>query len=317
MSKAAVSDADFTKMFAEWGATETARRLGIRERNVYGRRERLEAKTGRQITGPEHQNRTRFHIEHPQRIHTEIRNGVALVASDGHYWPGQGPSTVHRALVAFAEEFSPKLIDFNGDAFDGAAISRHPPIGWADQPKVKDEIEVCQERLGEIEQAAPKGCKLVWTLGNHDARFETRIATVAPEYAKVAGVSLKDHFPAWEPAWSCWINEGTVIKHRFKGGMHAPQNNTLWSGKHFLTGHLHSAKVQPITDYNGTRYGVDTGCIAEPDGPQFVDYTEDSPKNWRSAFCVLTFVDGQMLQPELVQKWREDVVEFRGELISV
>jgi hypothetical protein len=119
----------------------------------------------------------------------------------------------------------------------------------------------------------------------------------------------------WKPCWSTWINDDVVVKHRFKGGMHAPQNNTLWSGRTMVTGHLHSAKVQPITDYNGTRYGVDTGCLAETFGEQFRDYTEDNPRNWRSGFCVLTFKGGKLLQPELVLAWDERHVEFRGEVI--
>lgn len=316
MSKPALSDADFERMFKEVGPTEMASRLKIRERNVYDRRQRLEAKLGRQITGPDHHNRTRFHIDHPQRIRLDVPDGVVLVGSDGHYWPGE-VSTAHRAFVKFAKDMKPKAVVFNGDAFDGASVSRHPPIGWAGLPTVQDEIEACQDRLDEIVKAMPKGCRKVWTLGNHDSRFETRIATVAPEYAKVAGVSLKDHFPLWEPAWSCWVNNDCVIKHRFKGGIYAPANNTLWAGKTMVTGHLHSSKVQPITDYNGTRYGVDTGCLAEPFGEPFIDYTEDSPRNWRSGFCVLTFIDGKLLAPELVSVWDEGVVQFRGELVEV
>jgi hypothetical protein len=148
-----------------------------------------------------------------------------------------------------------------------------------------------------------------------NSRFETRIATVAPEYAKIHGVHLRDHFPHWRSAWSSWINNTVVAKHRFKGGQHAPFTNTVYAGKSIITGHLHSAKVIPFTDYNGTRYGVDTGCIAETDAKAFVDYCEDSPRNWRSAFCILTFIDGEMLQPELVLKFDERRVEFRGKLI--
>jgi hypothetical protein len=84
-----------------------------------------------------------------------------------------------------------------------------------------------------------------------------------------------------------------------------------------VTGHLHSAKVTPFTDYNGTRYGVDAGCVADSDARAFTNYTEDSPKNWVSAFCILTFKDGQLLWPELVVKWDEKNVQFRGQIINV
>jgi hypothetical protein len=102
-------------------------------------------------------------------------------------------------------------------------------------------------------------------LGNHDARFENRLAANAPQYEQVHGFSLKDHFPAWRPCWAVW-NGSTVIKHRYKGGVHATHNNTVNSGVNIVTGHLHSLKVTPFDDYNGTRYGVDTGTLADPQG---------------------------------------------------
>jgi hypothetical protein len=42
---------------------------------------------------------------------------------------------------------------------------------------------------------------------------------------------------------------------------------------------------------------------------------EDNPRNWRSGFVLLTFKDGQMLYPEIVQTWGQDAVQFRGEVI--
>jgi hypothetical protein len=249
------------------------------------------------------------------RKELEVDNGVVIVFSDAHYWPG-GASTAHRALVHFCRKLKPSAVICNGDAIDGSAISRHPPIGWESCPSVKEELEVCQERLGQIVDASEQAT-LVWLLGNHDARFETRLAAVAPEFRDVHGIHLKDHFPAWDCGWSLFINGDVVIKHRFKGGTHAPFNNTLHSGLSTVTGHLHSAKVTPFSDYRGTRYGVDTGCLADPYHPAFQGYCEDNPRNWRSGFCVLTFLDGSLLMPELVLVFDENRVQFRGELISV
>jgi hypothetical protein len=154
-------------------------------------------------------------------------------------------------------------------------------------------------------------------LGNHDARFEVKLAQVAPEFKDVHGVSLSDHFPDWTPCWSLHINDNTVCKHRYSGGAHAGYNNTVKSGRSIITGHLHSQKVTPYTDFNGTRYGVDTGCIADPHHDAFTDYTEDNSKDWRSGFCVLTYRNGLLLYPELVTVWDANHVQFRGELIEV
>jgi Calcineurin-like phosphoesterase len=255
-------------------------------------------------------------MSHPGRLEHQVPNGTVIIGSDFHYWPGP-KSTMHRALVRMCKELEPKLFIANGDVVDMAAVSRHPPIGWENQPTVKDEIETAQDLLDEIKRALPPHTPSIWTLGNHDGRFETRLATVAPEYAKIHGVHLRDHFPLWDPCWSCWINDEIVVKHRFRAGVHAPWNNTINSGLTTITGHLHSAKVIPFTDYRGTRYGVDAGCIADPDHRAFLDYTEDNPKNWRSAFCVLTIIDKFLLMPELAQKVDEDHFQFRGKLIKV
>lgn len=315
-----MDDASFIRLFEEHGLTAMAKVTGLSASTINKRRRRVEQKTRRPIRSPNEHYRPTFaearQVEHPGRIKYTLQDGVAIIGSDLHIWPGPVP-VMHRAFVKFCRKYEPGIVVLNGDVVDMAAVSRHPPIGWEHQPTVKEEIETAQERLHEIEMATAPGTPQVWTLGNHDARFETRLATVAPEYAKLNGVHLRDHFPNWEPCWSCWINDDVVVKHRFKGGIHAPWNNTINSGKTIVTGHLHSAKVTPFTDYNGTRYGVDAGCMADTDHQAFLDYTEDNPKNWRSAFAILTFVDGALLVPELVIKWDETRVQFRGELIEV
>ena len=320
MTQPATDEKIFIELFETVGPHETARRLGVNKRNIQGRRVRLEKKLKRQIMCPEGtqkhiSNTVRQGIEHPRWLERKVYDGVVLVGSDAHYWPGI-ISTAHRAFVQFAKKLSPKIIVMNGDVMDGASISRFASIGWEKSPTLIEELEACQERLGEIE-AVRGNAELIWPLGNHDGRFETRLATVAPEYAKVHGFHLKDHMPYWEPCWAVKINSNVVIKHRFKNGLHAPHNNTIWAGMTILTGHLHQLKVMPISDYNGRRYGVDTGTLADPYGPAFESYTEQSPLNWCSGFVVLTFKSGELLPPELVTVLRDGVVTFRGELIAV
>lgn len=244
-----------------------------------------------------------------------VSDGVVIVFSDAHFWPGVR-TTAFRGLLHMIHELKPVAVICNGDAFDGASISRHARIGWDSKPTVIEELKTCQQRLGEIEEAA-KGARLIWPLGNHCARFETFLAANAPQYENVPGFTLKDHFPAWAPCWAARINESVVVKHRYKGGVHATHNNTVNAGTSIVTGHLHSLKVTPFDDYKGTRWGVDTGTLAEADGPQFVDYLEASPTNWRSGFAVLTFNKGKMLWPELVHARPDGLLDFRGQLIDV
>lgn len=253
-------------------------------------------------------------VKHSARAHLEIENGTVIVFSDAHFWPGpKTPANV--ALLKLVGQLRPLVVVANGDVFDGGAISRFPRIGWDDKPSVREELGACQDRLGEIVDAGGPKTKFYWPLGNHDARYENFLAAKAPEFEGVGGFTLKSQFPDWEPCWSLWINDEVVIKHRFKGGVHATHNNALAAGKTIVTGHLHSLKVAAYSDYTGTRYGVDSGTLAEPYGPQFQDYCEDNPVNWRSGFAVLTFHRGVLLPPELVQVMDNDSVAFRGQVI--
>ena len=247
----------------------------------------------------------------------QIGTGTVFIGSDAHYHPGI-VSTAHRAFCKLAKELRPSAVILNGDAFDGGTISRFPRIGWDTKPTVAQELETTVARMTEIEDAA--GTKaLYWPLGNHDARYETFLASRVPEFQGVTGFHLKDKFPLWAPCWSVWINGQIVVKHRYKNGIHATHQNTVTAGKTIVTGHLHSLKVTPFTDYNGTRFGVDCGTLACPQGPQFDDYLETNPVNWRSGFVVLTFRDGRLLWPEVAHVIDEDagLVEFRGQVIEV
>src|SRR5229473_1379531 len=81
-----------------------------------------------------------------------VIDGVVLIGSDAHYWPGE-PSTAHRSFVALARDLAPSAIILNGDIMDGARISRWPAGDWVDyggRPTVVEELAVAQERLREI-----------------------------------------------------------------------------------------------------------------------------------------------------------------------
>ena len=323
MSGSKISDKQFIELYQNSDSIDyLAKTLGMNERSVRRRRRRMEQKYKIALNTLTHTLQFQ-HLQtahrHVPRLNLGVENGTVLVFSDAHFYPGIH-TTAFKGLLWAIETLNPVAVIANGDVFDGATISRHPRIGWDSKPSVIEELKACEIAMGEIEEAAKKArhnVQLIWPLGNHDARFENFLAAHAPQYEHVKGFSLKDHFPAWTPCWSCWLNDETVVKHRFKGGIHATHNNTLWSGKNIITGHLHSLRVSPITDYNGVRYGVDSGTLAEIDGPQFRDYLEENPTNWRSGFVVLTFHNGKLLMPELVMKFNDQAIEFRGQVIQL
>lgn len=317
MSAPAHSDEEFIELWKHHGTpAKVAKVIGTTLRNVQYRRARIEAR--HKISLPTQADRGSNHkspTQHAAVHKLSIVDGQVIVFSDAHFWPGIR-TTAYKAVLRFVRELRPCAIICNGDAFDGASISRFPRIGWDKTPSVIAELKACKAALGEIEELAGRA-RLIWPLGNHDARFETRLANTASEFEGVTGFHLKDHLPAWTPCWRVDINSDVVVKHRSKGGIHATRNNTLHAGKTMVTGHLHQLKVTPYADFNGNRYGVDTGTVAEPEGPQFENYLESGVPDWRSGFVVLTFKGGKLLMPQLVQKWAEGFVEYAGNVIDV
>jgi len=320
---AAVSRTEFLEIWDRYGSVEkVAEFLKIDKRAVHRRRRRIEASENVPLATV-HPNTNLYAQLQPiktslNRVELGVLDQTIIVFSDSHFWPGEY-TTAYKGLLWAIKELKPHAVISNGDAFDGASISRHDPLGWSKTPSVIEELKAVQAHLGEIEEtakAARHNCKLLFTWGNHDTRFANKLAVQAPQYREVHGFKLEDHLPAWEFAWSVWPTPDCVIKHRYKSGVHAAHNNTVNAGISIVTGHLHSLKVTPFADYTGNRYGVDTGTLAEPYGRQF-EYGEDNPLNHRSGFCVLTFKGGKLLWPELVHKWSDTQVEFRGQVINL
>jgi predicted phosphodiesterase len=315
-----LTDDQFIEEWRKIGSPEIfAKTHGMSVRSVYNRRRALECRHRIQL--PTINDTRHSPLKKLQQTPGHARRGIEMekgrvvVFSDAHFWPDDY-TTAYKALIKIIKEFKPKVVVANGDLFDGSQASRHARIGWEKSPTVKEELEACKEMLEGIEKAA-KGAELIWTMGNHDARFETFLSAQTGMYEGVSGFTLKEHFPLWKPCWSFWVNEDTCIKHRWKGGFGAGRANSLNSGVNMVTGHTHNLAVQPLTDYNGTRYGVQTGCLADPHGNQFMGYTEDNPKDWRSGFVLLSWERGRLMLPELIQVCGEDEYEFRGAIHKV
>ena len=306
-----VPDQDFIDLWNKHqSAVKVSKESGLTIRAVNVRRRSIETRYRIRLEAAD-KNAPEFYVrDHMSRMDVDIDNAVIFVASDAHYWPDE-ISTAHKAFVKLVKKHKPDIVIMNGDAFDGASISRFPKSGFSahEIPTVKQELEAVSDRLGEIEKVAGNA-KCIFTLGNHDARFESRLANVAPEFEGVRGFSLKEHFPRWLFCMSVMVNKNLMIKHRHRNGAHAVYNSTLHAGVSMVTGHLHRLQAAIFSDYNGSRWGVDTGTLSDTEGDH-MSYGEDNPKNHCSGFAVLTIVNGRLIQPEFCAVL-DGVAYFRG-----
>jgi hypothetical protein len=227
--------------------------------------------------------------------------------SDGHFWPGN-LSPAYWLFLEVVQDIEPEVVMDGGDSLDGATISRHPP-SFSDTPTLTEEIDAVQEAMGLIQEAAGEA-DLLRCVGNHDLRLEAFLAKHTPQFKGMPGTLINHYFPNWENAYSHIFNEKLVFKHRWHGGVHAAHNNTVKSGVSIATGHTHRLNVSPWSDYNGVRYGVELGTVADI-GPQF-EYTENNPLNWQPGFMIIT-VDENGIHPEPCPVINNQV-RFRGKV---
>lgn len=322
-----LSEQEFINLWRDLkSVAEMSRLTGLSERALYARRNRIEAKTGALLAASCPDKAVKHDPNVAKLITTsrrdvnrlELSNGVVLVGSDAHYSPGH-ISVAHKALCNLLTDIGSevKAAILNGDLLDGGSISRHPRIRWRQQPSVKDELEAVLARTGEIEKAAPPGCKLLRTYGNHDARFESRLSAMVPQYEGLAGFMLRDHLPKWQDSDRIDINADTVVLHDWHSGVHSGWNDVLKGGGfNTVTGHTHEFSAKAHKGFGGTRYGIKTGMLADDFQPEF-DYRLGKPgMNWQSGFVVLTWCDGMLLHPEFCAVRDDGCAYFRGKLYA-
>jgi hypothetical protein len=314
MSKQKLTNAQFISAFYEHGGIEPmAKALDMDLRHLNRRRRAVEHEEGITL-----QQKTRPELteylsrKSRQRLKIDLKDGVICIASDCHYLPGE-VTVAHKAFVEAVKNIKPSMVILNGDVADFAQISRHDPMGWQKRYTVKEELDAIQERMDDLVLACP-GAKRILTRGNHDDRFDKRLAMHAPEYRGLPGMILENYLPDWTHTTSVMINDSILVKHSWHSGIHGAWNNVLKAGVTMVTGHTHRLTVREYTDYRGTRYGIETGMLADPDEEQF-EYALDGPKNWQPGFVVLTIRNGVLLSPEKCEVIDGLGACFRGQVI--
>lgn len=245
----------------------------------------------------------RIEWTYPKMLKFDEPSTVWVIGSDAHFWPGD-EAPIWKAFVKMCKAIKPTGIIMNGDVIDGAKISRHP-LGNKKAPPVGEEIIHAQKMLKQL----PKAKYKCWTIGNHDIRVDNFVLNNALQLDGLIQ-TLPDKFPDWEFSYAVTINQ-TEVRHRFRGGIHGGWNNTLHSGINIITGHTHQLQVTAMRDRRGSRWGVETGMLSDPEYAQF-EYTEGHPSRWQQGFVVITFDEsGAMYPPELCEMVR-GVPIFRG-----
>lgn len=232
MAVPAVSDAEWVAIWEKVGRSPArmSEALGVPVRIIYRRRRSIE-KRGTDLTSvPANVGASRISAQisrgYEKRRGIEVANGCIVVFSDAHWWPGRAVTPANAAMFKVIKSLRPVAVIANGDVLDAPQISRHDPDGWQNLPTLVDELDEIKRRMGEI-AAVSRGALLLRTIGNHDLRFDRRLATRVPDFKHLAGMRLSDHLPAWSESWAIEINGAVIVKHRWHNGIHGSYNNVL------------------------------------------------------------------------------------------
>jgi molybdopterin synthase catalytic subunit len=125
-----ISDAEFLELWeAHRSVAKIAKITGMAERALHERRRSIEGRHGVQLIAQKNDVTKAL-----GNINLGLENGTVIVFSDAHF--NGKRTTAFKALLWLIDELKPKVVINNGDAFDGASISRHPVSGWENTPSV-------------------------------------------------------------------------------------------------------------------------------------------------------------------------------------
>lgn len=313
---------DFVAAWHRLGSPKlVAADLGLSVRNIYDRRAAL-AKRGIFLPtvpltagyGARSMGTYSTPTQFERRRKFTVENGTVVVFSDPHWLPDHS-TTAHDALEAVIRELKPVGVICGGDAVDGDTISRWDPTrGHHKRFTVKEELECVRMHFDSLDRVVPKKSWKAWTCGNHDVRLSRFVAVKAPELMDMPMTRLEDWAPNWPLSWTVELNSGTagmtVVRHRNQAGMLHLQASK--AGTHYCHGHLHRLNVHRQATFNGVRYSIDAGSLADSTSEGF-DYAEGAPDH-AQGFAVLTFKDGELLPPELCEVVK-GTAYFRGKAL--
>ena len=293
---------EFARVWQKCGGhvRSVAEYLDITTRKVYERRRKVEGVLGIRLEASQPQKRgENFPTKNTVYIDEE-KPLTILIGSDSHFT--DRVSDTFYLFCSAANKIKPDYIILNGDLWDFPSVSRFKRRGWDDhQPTVAEEIEYGQQNIGILEDAISNKPKKLWTMGNHDIRFEQALANNAEFMEGLPYTTLKDFLPDWTAAVAIVFNRHLIVKHRANhAGIHGAFNNVRAAGCSGVTGHTHHLLARPYTDYRDVvRFWIECGTLQDIYSECFENYMEGNYRNWQEGFAVVR-LEGQQVLPELV-----------------
>lgn len=193
-----------------------------------------------------------------------MKHTKCLVIPDTHA-PKQNVKAV-KTMLRFAKDWKPDICVHLGDLCDFASLSRFRTVSTKELISLKEEISEANNLLDEIEEALPKGCQKILTMGNHDQRPEIyRLNNWCGKSMKLLGSerleNAEELYCLPSRGWK-WLDYGKVFKIGhclFTHGWyinqyHASKTVKRWF-KTVVYGHCFSEDTELLTQNGWKKYG--------------------------------------------------------------
>lgn len=279
---------DFTSVESARGAVRSQRdELNRGAKNPIGKRsdeDKKNAQAWAKIPKSDYQEAEHFDL--PKG------NNRVLILSDIHL-PYHDEQALSIALE-WAYERKPNAIILNGDTMDMYQASR-----FIKDRRLRDlngEIEMTRDFLAQLKEEFD--CPIYFKIGNHEARWENYLKTVAPELLGIADFELK-HILRFGELGITEIKSNQVIKagklnilhgHEFGHQVFSPVNAArglyMKAKANSIIGHHHQTSEHSEKDLNGdvvTCWSIGTLCGLMP---EYMPYNK-----WNHGFAWLEVHD--------------------------
>jgi hypothetical protein len=199
--------------------------------------------------------------------------------------------TALKAAINYGRKHQVNAIILNGDIMDMYQCSRFDKS--PSKKVLKTEIEMCQRFLQQLRFLFPSE-KIIFKIGNHEARLAHYILRKAPELYGIDAINLKELLKLKDlnidfvDSSQCIRVGKLLIAHGHEwagggGGVNAARGMFLKANCNLLIGHFHRSQEFIYRNGNDETIGVwVNGCLANL-------YPEYLPKNnWNHGFAIVS-----------------------------
>ena len=195
------------------------------------------------------------------------------------------------AVHEFVRDFAPDTIVLNGDIIDFTSLS-HFRLTLAERTALEYQLDRLEGELHHLRDIAP-AARIVYVLGNHEARLADYLVEHAPELAflgdrGVLSFASITHLADYgveliEPYGAAYEWHGVTITHGKLIRQNTARANMETEGGSGITGHTHKLGSYFKTDRNGAHGWFESGCLCDLGAtPPAVP----GIRNWQQGFIV-------------------------------